>query len=206
VAVFNTSYRDAIRGGDLNGGTSGAYILNQGDAANQVQPGGRGSIRFANQPYQPRGDLFDRMFGARPEQSINYISVHDNLCLRDRILAWAAQNGRSGDSGYLARVQEFGTGMILTSQGIPFLSEGDDLLRTKGGNANSYNAEVSNIIDWKLRVANENVFNYFKNAIAIRKSHPAFRIDKLGGGKPQGFAMLHRDSFPGQGRLISKES
>ena len=67
-------------------------MFNQGDAANQVQPGSRGSIRFTNQPYQPLGNLFDRMFGVRPEQSINYISVHDNLCLRDRILAWAAQN------------------------------------------------------------------------------------------------------------------
>ncbi len=176
VGVFNTSYRDAIRGGDLNGGTSGGYMFNQGDAANQVQPGSRGSIRFANQPYQPLDDLFDRMFGARPEQSINYISAHDNLCLRDRSLAWAAQNGRSGDSGYLARVQEFGTGIILTSQGIPFLSEGDEFLRTKGGNTNSYNTETPNIIDWKMRVANEDVFNYFKNAIAIRKSHPALRM------------------------------
>jgi pullulanase len=176
VGVFNTSYRDAIRGGDLNGGTSGGYIFNQGDAANQVQPGSRGSIRFANQPYQPLGDLSDPMFGARPEQSINYIGVHDNLCLRDRILAWAAQNGRSGDSGYLARVQEFGSGIVLTSQGIPFLSEGDEFLRTKGGNANSYNTEAPNIIDWNLRVSNEDVFNYFKNALAIRKSHPAFRM------------------------------
>jgi len=176
VGVFNTSYRDAIRGGDLNGGSSGGYMFNQGDAANQIQPGTRGSIRFSNQPYQPLGDLFDRMFGARPEQSINYVSVHDNLCLRDRILAWAAQNGRSTDSGYLVRLQEFAIGMILTSQGVPFLSEGDEFLRTKGGNANSYNTEAPNIIDWNLRVANENVFNYFKNAIAIRKSHPAFRM------------------------------
>ncbi len=176
VGVFNTSYRDAIRGSDLNGGSSGGYMVNQGDAANQIQPGSRGSIRFANQPYQPLGDLFDRMFGARPEQSVNYISVHDNLCLRDRILAWAGEHGRSGDGGYLARVQEFGTGMILTSQGIPFLSEGDEFLRTKNGNTNSFKTEAPNIIDWKLKVANEDVFDYFKNTIAIRKSHPAFRM------------------------------
>lgn len=176
VGVFNTSYRDAIRGGDLNGGGSGGYMFNQGDAANQVQPGARGSIRFANRPYQPLGDLFDRMFGVRPEQSVNYISVHDNLCLSDRILAWAAQHGRSGDGGYLERVQEFGTGIMLTSQGIPFLSEGDEFLRTKGGNANSYNIEAPNIIDWNLRLANEGIFNYFRNAIAIRKTHSTFRM------------------------------
>jgi pullulanase/glycogen debranching enzyme len=43
------------------------------------------------------------MFGAYPGQSINYISVHDNLCLRDRILAWARQDSRTGDAGYLTR-------------------------------------------------------------------------------------------------------
>lgn len=176
VGVFNTSYRDAIRGGDLNGGSSGGYMFNQGDPVNQVRPGARGSIRFNDQPYQTLSDLFDRMFAARPEQSINYISVHDNLCLRDRILAWAAQNGRTGDIGYLARIQEFGTGILLTSQGIPFLSEGDEFLRTKSGNANSFNVEAPNIIDWNLRVSNADVYDYFKNAIAIRKSHPAFRM------------------------------
>jgi pullulanase len=176
VGVFNTSYRDAIRGGDLNGGSSGGFMFNQGNAAIQIQPGARGSIRFSNQPYQPLGNVFDPMFAARPEQSINYISVHDNLCLRDRILAWAAKNGRSSDLAYLARVQEFGTGILLTSQGIPFLSEGDEFSRTKGGNTNSFNTEAPNIIDWSLRIANEDVFAYFKNAISLRRSHPAFRM------------------------------
>jgi pullulanase len=176
VGIFNTSYRDAIRGGDLNGGTSGGYMFNQGDAANQVQPGARGSIRFSNKPYQPLGNVFDPLFAARPEQSINYISVHDNLCLRDRILAWAAQNGMSADTGYLARIQEFGVGILLTSQGVPFMSEGDEFLRTKGGNANSYDTEAPNIIDWRLRVANDNVFSYFQNAISLRRAHPALRM------------------------------
>jgi pullulanase len=176
VGVFNTSYRDAIRGGDLNGGSNGGYMFNQGYAATQIQPGAKGSIRYSNHPYQPLINVFDPMFAARPGQSINYVSVHDNLCLRDRILAWAAKNGRSSDLPYLARVQEFGTGLLLTSQGIPFLSEGDEFLRTKDGNANSFNTEAPNIIDWNLRVANGDVFEYFKNAISLRRSHSAFRM------------------------------
>ena len=176
VGVFNTSYRNAIRGGDLNGGGSGGYMFNQGNVGIEVQPGSRGSIRFSNKPYQPLGNLFDPLFGARPDQSINYISVHDNLCLRDRILAWAGQHGRSGDQGYLGRIQEFGTGIVLTSQGIPFLSEGDEFLRTKNGNANSFNVEAPNILKWDLRVDHEDVFNYFKSAIALRRAHRAFRL------------------------------
>jgi pullulanase len=176
VGVFSTSYRDAIRGGDLNGGGTGGYMFDQSNVGVQVQPGSRGSIRFSNKPYQPLGNLFDPLFGARPDQSINYISVHDNLCLRDRILAWAVQHDRSGDEGYLTRIQEFGTGIVLTSQGIPFLSEGDEILRSKEGNSNSFNVEAPNIIKWDLRVTNEDVFNYFKSAIAIRRAHRAFRL------------------------------
>jgi pullulanase len=176
VGVFNTSYRDAVRGADLNGGGTGGYMFNQGNVGSEMQPGSRGSIRFSNKPYQPLDNLFDRMFGARPDQSINYISVHDNLCLRDRILAWAAQHGRAGDAGYLARIQEFGSGIILTSQGIPFLSEGDEFLRDKNGNSNSFNVEAPNILRWDQRVTHEDVFNYFKDAIALRRAHRAFRM------------------------------
>jgi pullulanase len=176
VGVFDIAYRDAIRGSDLNGGTSGGYMFNQGDATGAIQPGARGSIRFSNLPYFHLSNLFDSLFAARPEQSINFISVHDNLCLRDRIVAWAGQHGQSANTGYLTRIQEFGTGILLTSQGIPFLSEGDEFLRTKGGNSNSFNIEAPNIIDWNLRVANDDVFHYFQNAIALRRAHPALRM------------------------------
>ena len=176
VGVFNTSYRDAIRGSDLNGGGDGGYMFNQGNARDEIQPGSRGSIRFSNKPYQRLDNLFDRMFGARPAESINYISVHDNLCLRDRILAWAGQHGRAGDAGYLTRIQEFGTGVILTSQGIPFISEGDEFLRDKGGNANSFNVEAPNVIKWDLRVVHEDAFKYVKSAITLRRAHRALRM------------------------------
>jgi pullulanase len=182
VGAFNIQYRDAIRGGDLNGGGSGGYMFNQGNAFNEVQPGSRGSIRFSNTPYQPL-DLFDRMFGARPEQAINFISVHDNLCLRDRVLQWAKKHGQSGNTAYLARIQEFGTGIILTSQGIPFISEGDEFLRDKdsqsdlGRAANSFNApDPVNTIHWELRVQHEDVYSYFKKTIALRRAHAGFRM------------------------------
>ena len=182
VGAFNIKYRDAIRGDDLNGGGSGGYMFNQGNAFNEIQPGSRGSIRFGNTPYQPL-DLFDRMFGARPEQSINFISVHDNLCLRDRILQWANNHGQSGNMGYLTRIQEFGIGIVLTSQGIPLISEGDEFLRDKdslkdqGKAANSFNVpDPVNTIHWDLRVQHEDVYNYFKKTIALRRGHPAFRL------------------------------
>lgn len=176
VGVFNGQYRDAIRGSDMNGGGDGGYMFNQGDPANQIQPGSRGSIRYNNDPYQSI-DTWDRMFGASPAQSINYISAHDNLCLRDRILAWARAHGRANDAAYLARIQEFGTGIVLTSQGIPFMSEGDEFLRDKQGDHNSYQSPDSvNMVRWDLRVQNDDVYSYFRSTIALRRAHPAFRM------------------------------
>lgn len=183
VGAFNFKYRDAIRGGDLNGGGGGGYMFNQGDARDEVQPGSRGSIRFSNQPYQPLGDLADRMFAARPGQSINFVSVHDNLCLRDRILQWAQAQGQLGNTGYLARIQEFAGGIVLTSQGIPFLSEGDEFLRDKNSLVNraiAANSDTAqdpvNTIHWDLRVRHDDVYQFFKNTIALRRAHPAFRM------------------------------
>ena len=182
IGAFSIKYRDAIRGTDLDGGATGGYIFNQGDAFGEIRPGIRGSIRFSNTPYQSL-DLFDRMFAARPGQSINFVSLHDNLCLRDRILQWAKDHGQSANTGYLARIQEFASGIVLTSQGIPFLSEGDEFLRDKGSvtdvrtAANSFNAsDPVNTIHWGQRVQNEEVYNYFKETIALRRSHPGFRM------------------------------
>ena len=52
----------------------------------------------------------------------------------------------------------------------------DEFLRTKNGNANSFNVEAPNILKWDLRVDHEDVFNYFKSAIALRRAHRAFRL------------------------------
>jgi len=75
-----------------------------------------------------------------------------------------------------SRIQEFGTGIILTSQGIPFISEGDEFLRDKSGNSNSFNVEAPNVIHWDLRVTHEDVLAYVKNTVALRRAHGGFRM------------------------------
>ena len=54
---------------------------------------------------------------------------------------------------------------------------GEELLHDKKGVHNSYQSPDSiNEIDWSLKAKNKDVFNYYKDLIALRKSHPAFRI------------------------------
>lgn len=173
--VFNGKFREAIKGD--NDGIGKGYMFNVvPNWIDAIKAGTRGSIMFTKST-SPLPDNWDSMFAYDPEQSVNYISAHDNYCLWDKII-------HSGPSGaYAERIDKFGTAILLTSQGIPFLHGGDEMLRTKVYNgdwsfaANSYNAPDNyNMVRWSWKDANGAVLTYDKDLIALRKAHPAFRM------------------------------
>ena len=68
--------------------------------------------------------------------------------------------------------------MVLTSQGIPFLHGGVEMLRDKQGNANSYNAGDSiNKYRWQWKESNADIVSYYRDVIAMRRAHPGFRLN-----------------------------
>ncbi|MEU4089820.1 alpha-amylase family glycosyl hydrolase [Streptomyces aureus] len=176
VGVFNGTYRDAIRGGtDTN---VMAYMGGSGNPG-AIAFGMRGSPTD-NKSTTPIADLWNPAFAYDPEQTMNYASIHDNLNLYDKITYSGAGGGASGKAGTIDR---FATGMVLTSQGIPVLAEGDEFLRSKVVNGdystakNSYKAPDSvNAIHWGDKVTNARVFRYYRDAIALRKSTPGLRL------------------------------
>jgi pullulanase len=142
----------------------------------QISAGVKGSI-LATKSTSALADDWDSMFAYDPEQSVNYISAHDNFCLWDKIKKC------SFDNAYGKRVDKFGMGIVFTSQGIPFMHGGDEMLRTKVYNSdwtyahNSYNAPDNyNKYDWSWKSANSEVYDYYRNMIAIRRAHPGFRM------------------------------
>ncbi|MDR1640061.1 MAG: Ig-like domain-containing protein, partial [Clostridiales bacterium] len=71
------------------------------------------------------------------------------------------------------------TGMLLTMQGIPFFQAGDEFLRSKKGDHNSYSSNDGiNAIDWTIKDTYKDVFDYVAGLVALRKAHPAFRMDE----------------------------
>ncbi|OOO00508.1 MAG: hypothetical protein ATN35_07025 [Epulopiscium sp. Nele67-Bin004] len=67
--------------------------------------------------------------------------------------------------------------IVLTSQGVPFIHGGEEMLRTKFGDQNSYSSPDSiNQILWQTKDDFIDVFNYYKGLIELRKEHPAFRM------------------------------
>jgi pullulanase len=176
VGAFNGKYREAIKGD--NDGTGRGYMFNTLPGwVDQIKVGMRGSIT-AFKSTDILSDDWDSMFAYDPEQSINYISAHDNYCLWDKIL-------HCGESGaYAERINRFGMGIVFTSQGIPFMHAGDEMLRTKVHNGdwtyahNSYNApDDYNKIRWNWKQDNHGVYLYYKYMIEMRNNHPGFRMN-----------------------------
>lgn len=178
VGVFNGKYRESLKGSNDDGGKG--YIFNQmgsyGSSAYNVSVGLRGS--GTNLGSDSEG-LWTRFFTGTPDQSINYISAHDNLCLWDKI----KEAGVTGD--YAQRIVKFGHGILLTSQGIPFIHAGDEFLRTKhkgDGSSmahNSYMAGIkTNSIDWSLKSTNNGIFKYHADLFKLRKDNDGLRNRK----------------------------
>lgn len=182
IAAFSDDMRDAIKGhvfeeetaGFVNGFDGLEEVIKFGIVAStpneQVdytggpnQYSGYGKTAWANQPYQ----------------TINYASAHDNLTLWDKL---QTTNSNASEEELLA-MNKMSAALVLTSQGIPFFQAGEEMARTKVNedgsfNHNSYNAPDSvNKMDWTRKEKYNDLFEYYKGLISLRKAHKSFRMN-----------------------------
>jgi pullulanase-type alpha-1,6-glucosidase len=94
-------------------------------------------------------------YTADPQEQIVYISKHDNETLFDIIQYKAPLETGTAER---ARMQTLGNSIVMFSQGVPFFQAGDDLLRSKSLDRNSYNSG-----DWFNRLD----FTYQSNNWAV---------------------------------------
>jgi pullulanase len=92
-------------------------------------------------------------YTASPLESVNYCSVHDNQTLFDAIQLRSAIPGTTSSGGdsiaMRTRRQVLAMSLIALGQGVPFFFGGDDLLRSKDMDNNSYNSgDWFNKINW----------------------------------------------------------
>jgi pullulanase len=162
IGVFNDGFRNAIKGD--NDGVRRGFATGAGGLEHAIKKGVVGAI-----PYS--ADIAD--FAAEPRECINYVSCHDNLTLWDKI----ARSASSDPEEDRIKMHMLAQSIVMTSQGIPFIEGGAEMLRTKGGHRNSYRAGDSvNQFDWARKLEYEGVFNYYKGLIQLRRAHPAFRM------------------------------
>lgn len=87
-----------------------------------------------------------------PIEAINYCSVHDNQDLFDAV---QLRSSLSDSTATRARRQAMAMSLILLGEGVPFFQAGDDLLRSKDMDQNSYDSgDWFNKIDWSGQTAN----------------------------------------------------
>ncbi len=162
IAFFNDDFRDAVKG-DPDGFKKG-YVNGKFETYNDIKNGIIGSIDYS---FEVNG------FTYKPEETINYVSAHDNLTLWDKInksVSKAPEEER-------IKMDRLAQAIVFTSQGIPFIQGGEEFLRTKYGNHNSYNAgDHINQIKWERKTHYYDTFLYYKGLIKLRKEHPAFRM------------------------------
>ncbi len=181
VGVFNGKYRQSLKG--ANDSEKMGYIFNENEddgtayAAN-IAVGLKGSgTSLDKSNCSDTSGTWTRFFTVTPDQSINYMFAHDNLCYWDKIKAAGSEKLSYGE-----RIVKFGHGILLVSQGIPFIHAGDEFLRIKekgAGSAMSHNSYMAgtatNSIDWALKATNKSVSDYHSELIALRKSHDGLR-------------------------------
>jgi len=157
VAVFNDHIRDGLCGSVFDP-TGRGFATGALGSVDRIKKAVEGSIND---------------FTASPGETINYVTSHDNYTLWDK-LTFSNPDDTEADR---MMMDELAQAVICTSQGVVFLQGGEEMLRTKGGNSNSYNAgDAVNQFDWSRKAHYWKVFKYYAALLHLRKTHPAFRM------------------------------
>jgi pullulanase len=183
VGTFNDRIRDGIHGGSpftderVQGFATGLFTDPSGYTNSTLSPAEQQSQLLQYSDWIDvglTGNLRDYMFvdsagatvtGAEvnyngqptgytksPIEAVNYASVHDNQDLFDQV---QLKSSFSDSIATRARRQIVGMSLVTLGEGVPFYQGGDDLLRSKDMDQNSYNSgDWFNKIDWTGKTAN----------------------------------------------------
>lgn len=180
IAAFSDDMRDALRG-PFSDDHKGALLAGI--------PGEEESLKFGivGGIAHPQVDMTKVNYDKKPwtnspTEQVSYVSCHDDMCLVDRLKASIPsltdknipEKERKAE---LIRIDQLAQTAVFTSQGVPFILSGEEMLRDKKGVHNSYNSPDSiNHLDWNNLQRYPQFFTYYKNLIQLRKNHPAFRL------------------------------
>ena len=189
VAVFNDAIRDGLKGSVFDAKARGWISGNvTKDGANRVLFGVTG------------GNHTGASWKVDDALMINYMSSHDNRTLWD-ILKNADPNATVTERLAMNRL---GASLVLMSRGTPFFLAGEEMLRTKGGNENSYNAsDAVNNIDWAALAPDTDAYAmmlYYRDLIALRKANPWLYNSTVTGEVLEGNAVAA--SYTEDGKLV----
>ena len=170
IAAFSDEIRDALRG-PFDDDKKSAW-LDKGVETESLKFGIVGAITHP-QVDMSKVNYSKVPWATEPTQMMSYVSCHDDMCLVDRLKASIPDISDEE----LIRLDLLAQTAVFTSQGVPFMLSGEELLRSKKGVHNSFESPDSiNQLDWQNLQRYPQVFKYYQDLIALRKHHPAFRL------------------------------
>ena len=162
IAVFNDVIRDGLKGSVFEKESQG-YI------------NGRGQANLAKIVFGIKGgNALSQGWIVKDARVVNYMSAHDNNTLWDKL---ELSNGTDTIERRLA-MNRLGATILMASKGMTFFQAGEEMLRTKDGDENSYKSDDSiNNIDWSVLYEGSDQYEmmlYYKHLINVRKSYSVF--------------------------------
>jgi isoamylase len=153
-------------------------------------------------------DLYE-WSGRRPSASVNFVTCHDGFTLHDLVSYNGKHNEANGednrdgsdnniswncgvegptDDPAIHKLREQQKRNLLAtlflSQGVPMLTEGDELGHTKKGNNNTYCQDNElNWLNWELNDEQKNLLAFTRGVIALRRFNPVFQRQKFFQGR-----------------------
>ena len=171
IAAFSDEMRDALRG-PWDSNSKAAFLGGVKGNEESLKFGIVGAIQHPGVDYS-KVNYSKEAYATEPTQMIAYVSCHDDMCLVDRLKA----SIKDITIDELIRLDLMAQTVVMTSQGVPFMLSGEEMLRDKKGVHNSYESPDSiNHLDWNNLERYPQVMEYYKNLIALRKAHPAFHM------------------------------
>lgn len=178
IALFNAEFRDAIKG----------HVFLDYDAAFLQGANDDYMSSFKNEDliaaiianteseageyYLPHYKTWARV----PTEVVNYSSAHDNFTLYDKLVLSTDRAVSYDRQEDLITMNKINAGILLTAQGGIFIHAGEEFARTKYGDPNTYNAPIEvNQLDWARAEENNDLIDYYRGMIDIRKAYAPFR-------------------------------
>lgn len=171
IAAFSDDFRDALKGSVFNHDEKG-FVSGKAGLEESIKFGIVASTQHPQVDYS-KVNYSKAPWAKEPYQTITYVDCHDNHTLWDKL----AISCPEASEAERIRMHELAAAMILTSQGVPFIHAGTEMLRSKQGVENSFNSPDNiNWIDWSRKQQYAEVFDFYRALIQLRKNHPAFRM------------------------------
>ena len=170
IAFFNDSIRDGLKGSVFDSADTG-FVSGKAGQEKLIAHNALGCQYDAEAETTCwNGNAQDHYADAG--QVVNYAEIHDNLTLHDKLKASVPTD----DEATTVARAKLADSVVYLSEGIPAIQLGQEFLRTKGGNGNSYNAgDEVNAIDWDRTTQYAGSVDYVKGLIKLRNRIAALR-------------------------------